>query len=77
MDQQRESFQVPGRQVDHGVAPVSHFVVVILDVALKKEMQDPQDNLPKDYDCLNFQWVGIVSWALVLNWIRVRTKYTC
>lgn len=68
---------MPCRSVDRVIASVSYFAVVMLNVALKKEMQNPQNNFSKDYDCLNFQGVGVVSWALVLIWIRVRTKHTC
>lgn len=68
---------MPRRSVDHVIASVSYFAVVILHVEFKQEMQNPQNNFSKDYDRLNFQWVGVVSWALVLIWIRVRTKHTC
>lgn len=68
---------MPCRSVDHGIASVSYFAVVVLNVAFKKEMQNPQHNFSKDYDRLDFQRAGVVSWAHVLSWIRIRTEHTC
>lgn len=68
---------MPGGAVDQAVTPASHFPVVVLDVPFKKEMQNPQDDFSQDDDCLHFQRVGVVSWALVLIWIRVGAKHTC
>lgn len=70
MDHEGQVFEMPRRPVDLGIAATSDFAVVILDVALKKQMQNPQDDFSKDYDCLNFQWVGVIFWALVFIGIR-------
>lgn len=72
-----QRLEVPCGPVDLGVAAAPDLPVVILDVAFKKQMQEPQDDFPKDYDCLNLQWVGVVFWAFVFTWIRVRTQHTC
>lgn len=77
VDHEGECFETPRRPVDLGIAAASDFAVVIVDVAVKKHMQNPQANFPKDDDCLNFQWAGVVFWALVFIRIRIRTQHAC
>lgn len=76
MDSEGQCLEMPRGPVDQGIAPAPDFPVVILDIAFKKQMQNPQDNFAKDYDSLSLQWVGVVFWALVFIWIRVRTQHT-
>ena len=67
VDGEGQCFEMPRRAVDLGIASAPDFPVVILDVAFKKQMQNPQDKFPKDYGRLNLQRAGVVFWALVLQ----------
>lgn len=76
VDGEGQCLEMPRGPVDLGIASAPDFPVVILDIAFKEQMQNPQDNFPKDYGRLNLQWAGVVLWALVFIGVRVQTQHT-